>query len=55
MGKAEYLSKQGILPESQAMTKQYADSNYAAAVRDVTSASGGNAAAILANLGALLS
>lgn len=51
MGKAEYLSKQGILPESQAMTKQYADSNYAAAVRDVTNASGGNAAAILANLG----
>ena len=51
MGKAEYLSKQGILPESQAMAKQYADSNYAAAVRDVTNASGGNAAAILANLG----
>lgn len=53
MKKANYLSQQGILPESEAMAKRYADANYATAVRDVANASGGNAAAVLANLSAI--
>lgn len=51
MQKAKYLSQQGLLPESKALAKSYADSNYATSVRDVANVSGGNAAAVLANLG----
>lgn len=49
--KAKYFSEQGLLPEEKAQAIDMANMDYAADVRNVENASGGNAGAVLANLG----
>lgn len=50
MGKARYFSEQGLLPEEKAQALDLSNNAYAANVRDITNASGGNAGVLLGNL-----
>lgn len=51
MDKARYFSEQGLLPEEKAAALDLGNQAYAAQVRDLTNMSGGNAGALLGDLG----